>query len=121
MKLEAILSAEPGNSTALLWLGIVAEAKGNRAAAIGYYRTAVASNPDEPEACNNLAYLLAESGSGLDEALKYAQRAAELAPQSPAYADTLGWILYRQGLYPSAVKYLEQASANPSDLRWRYQ
>jgi tetratricopeptide (TPR) repeat protein len=120
VKLEAILSAEPGNSTALLWLGIVAEAKGDRAAAIGYYRKAVTSNPDEPEACNNLAYLLAESGASLDEPLKYAQRAAELAPQSPAYADTLGWILYRQGLYASAVTYLEQASANPGDVRWRY-
>lgn len=119
-KLDGILSANPGDSTALLWVGIVEQAKGERETAIGYYRKAVASNPDESQACNNLAYLLAESGSNLDEALKYAQRAAELAPQSPAYADTLGWILYRQGLYPSAIKYLEQAGANSADVRWRY-
>ena len=120
VKLESILSANPGDSTALLWMGIVEQARGDRQAAIGYYRKAVASNPDESQACNNLAYLIAESGTGLDEALKYAQRAAELAPQSPAFADTLGWILYRQGLYPSAVKYLEQASANRGDVRWMY-
>jgi tetratricopeptide (TPR) repeat protein len=119
-KLDGILSANPGDSTALLWVGIVEEAKGDRETAISYYRKAVASNPDEAQACNNLAYLLAERGSDVDQALKYAQRAAELAPQSPAYADTLGWILYRQGLYPSAVKYLEQASANPADVRWKY-
>jgi tetratricopeptide (TPR) repeat protein len=119
-KLDGILSANPGDSTALLWVGIVEQARGDRETAINYYRKAVTSNPDESQACNNLAYLLAESGSNLDEALKYAQRAAELAPQSPAYADTLGWILYRQGLYPSAIKYLEQAGANPADVRWKY-
>jgi Tfp pilus assembly protein PilF len=98
----------------------VEQAKGDRETAINYYRKAVASNPDEPQACNNLAYLLAESGSDLDGALKYAQRAAELAPQSAAYADTLGWILYRRSLYPSAIKYLEQAGADGADVRWKY-
>jgi tetratricopeptide (TPR) repeat protein len=119
-KLDGILSANPGDSTALLWVGIVEQARGDRETAISYYRKAVTSNPDDSQACNNLAYLLTESGRDLNEALKYAQRAAELAPQSPAYADTLGWILYRQGLYPSAVKYLEQAGANSADVRWKY-
>jgi tetratricopeptide (TPR) repeat protein len=119
-KLQGILSAKPSDSTALLWMGIVEQARGDRQTAIAWYRKALVSNPDESQACNNLAYLLTEDGSHLDEALKYAQRAAELAPQSPAYADTLGWILYREGLYPSAVKYLEQASANPGDVRWKY-
>ncbi len=119
-RLGGILSANPGDSTALLWMGIIEQAMGDREAAIGYYRKVVTSNPDESQACNNLAYLLAEGGSDLDEALKYARRATELAPQSPAYADTLGWILYRQGLYPSAVRYLQQAGANSGDVRWMY-
>jgi Flp pilus assembly protein TadD len=70
----------------------------------------VAANPDEAQASNNLAYLLAEHGGNLDEALKYAQKAVELTPDSPAYADTLGWILYRKGVYASAVRYLETAA-----------
>jgi tetratricopeptide (TPR) repeat protein len=119
-RLEAILSANPGNLTAMLWTGIVEQALGNRQAAIDSYRKVLASNPDESQACNNLAYLLAETGNNLDEALKYSQRAVELAPQAPAYSDTLGWILYRKGLYASAVKYLEQASAQPQDVVWKY-
>jgi tetratricopeptide (TPR) repeat protein len=119
-RLTAVLSANPGDVTALLWLGIVEQAVGDRPAAIGYYRKVLASDPDESQACNNVAYLLAEQGSNLDEALKYAQRAVELAPLTPAYSDTLGWILYRKGLYTSAVKYLEQASAHPQDVVWKY-
>jgi len=119
-RLQAILSANPGQSTALLWLGIVEQALGDRQAAIDSYRKVLASNPDEPQACNNIAYLLAETGNNLDEALKYAQRAVELAPQAPAFSDTLGWILYRKGLYTSAVKYLEQASAHTQEVVWKY-
>jgi tetratricopeptide (TPR) repeat protein len=121
VRLEGILSTNPNDSTALLWMGIIEQVMGDRLKAIGYYRKVVASNPDEAQACNNLAYLLTdEGGSDLDEALKYAQRATELAPQSSAYADTLGWILYRRGLYSSAVKYLQQAGANSGDVRWMY-
>jgi predicted Zn-dependent protease len=46
----------------------------------------------------------------MDEALKYAQKAVELDPARPSYADTLGWILYRKGLYTAAIPYLEKGS-----------
>jgi len=54
------------------------------------------------------------------EALKFAQKAKELAPNSPAYSDTLGWILYRQGLYSSAVKEIERATGKGGDPVWDY-
>ena len=46
-----------------------------------------------------------------DEALKYAEQAHELQPQNPNFSDTLGWILYRKGLYSAAVKHLESAAS----------
>ena len=46
-----------------------------------------------------------------------AQEAKERQPTDPQVADTLGWILYRKGLYPLALKELEFASAPSS--RWR--
>src|SRR5580700_5565781 len=54
------------------------------------------------------------------EALKYAQRAKELSPETPEYADTLGWIFYHQGLYPSAVREFESATAKRPDPTWKY-
>ena len=70
--------------------------------------------------CSAGLYLLAEQGSQMDEALKYAQTAVELAPTEADYCDTLGWILYRKGLYTSAITYLERASANSGNVVWKY-
>jgi Tfp pilus assembly protein PilF len=54
-----------------------------------------------------VAYALAADNP--DEALPFAQRAAEMAPDSPTVQDTLGWIYYRKGLYSMAVRYLKTA------------
>ena len=84
------------------------------------FRAVLAAQPENPEALNNLAYLMAENGGQHSEALKYAQKAKELAPDRPEYSDTLGWILYKQGLYPSAVQELERATAKGSQATWEY-
>jgi tetratricopeptide (TPR) repeat protein len=60
-------------------------------------------NPKTPVAANNMAWILAESGGDLNEALKLAQTAAEGIPDAPAIQDTLGWIYYKRGAYKSAI------------------
>jgi len=62
---------------------------------------------------NNVAYLLADYKNQPDEALKYAQKAQELTPNDPDSADTLGWVLYRKGLYSLAAATFESAVAKP--------
>jgi tetratricopeptide (TPR) repeat protein len=69
-------------------------------------------------ALNNLAYYLASENA--DEALKFAQQAAELAPDSPYVQDTLGWIYYRKGLYSSAIRYLKTAVAKEPNPRRQF-
>jgi hypothetical protein len=39
----------------------------------------------------------------------------ELAPDDKSVDDTIGWIMYRKGLYRSAVPYLEKAAHHPPD------
>ena len=122
-RLEEVLSTDPGNATAQLWLGIIQEKMGDRSAAIELYREVAQANPDSAQASNNLAYLLAEVANKPDEALKYAEKAVQLVPERPAYCDTLGWILYRKGVYNAAIPYLERASANNTDrdnVVWKY-
>jgi Tfp pilus assembly protein PilF len=58
------------------------------------------------------AYLMIDLPGQADGALAYAQQAMEAAPDSPDVAGTLGWVLYRKGLYPSALQYLEKAVNN---------
>jgi tetratricopeptide (TPR) repeat protein len=119
-KLEAIVSSDQRNTTARLWLGNLQVVKGNHQAAIQHFQKVVDSEPGNAQALNNLAYLLSEHANRTDEALKLAQRAVELAPQVAPYNDTLGWILYRKGVFNTAIQHLERAAAGKSDVVWKY-
>jgi tetratricopeptide (TPR) repeat protein len=119
-ELSAILSAKSNDPTARLWLGMMEEANGNHAAAITAFRKVIEIQPDSSTALNALAYLLAENGNQADEALKFAQKAKELDPKNAMIDDTLGWVLYRKGVYTSAVTYLESADAREGTARRKY-
>lgn len=119
-KLSSVLAGKGDKATATLWMGNLDEMKGDHNSAIVNFRKAVAENPRNAQAMNNLAYLLAENGNQIEEALKYAQTAVELNPKDPSYADTLGWILYRKGLYSQAIPYLQKASADQESVVWKY-
>jgi tetratricopeptide (TPR) repeat protein len=119
-RLEGILASDKENPTARLWLANVNVMENNEKAALEQYRQLVAVDPNNAEALNNLAYLLSEINHQPAEALKYAQKAKELNPESPEYADTLGWVLYRKGLYPLAVQELERAASKKGSPVWKY-
>ncbi len=85
---------------------------GNNPSALAEYRKAAALSPSNPFILNNLAYLMIDLPDQADGALAYAQQAIEAAPDSPDVAGTLGWVLYRKGLYQNAVQYLEKAVSN---------
>lgn len=92
---------------------ILAEAElglGNTARALELYRKVADDEPSNVKALNNTAYLLADSSHETDVALRYAQKAVELAPGSPAEEHTLGWVLYCKGLYSSALPHLQAAA-----------
>ena len=91
---------------------------GNRAVAISRYRTILGLDNSNPAALNNAAYLLAFDNP--DEALALAQRAAEVAPDSPAIQDTLGWVYYRKGIYRSAIVHLTAAVNKEPTPRRRF-
>ena len=95
-------------------LAVADERDGNATAAIAHYRKVLDADPDNIPALNNLAYHLASDSDQPDEALKYAQKAKELAPGSVSVDDTIGWAFYRKGLYDTAVKYLESSVAKQS-------
>ena len=94
--------------------------RGDLAGAVEHLRRVVEISPDNPQALNNLAYLLAEYRQKPDEALAYAEKAHELAPDNPELADTLGWVLYRKGLYREALPQLERAASQSPNAVWKY-
>ena len=86
--------------------GLYLQVSGDIPGAMASYRNALALEPDNPYVANNLAWLLCESGSNLDEALALAQLARKKLPDNPEAADTLGWIYYKQKNYILAVDQL---------------
>ena len=62
--------------------------RGNNEAAIRLFPEEVSSESGNAEAYSDLVYLLIEKE--LDEALKFAHKAAKTAPGRPAYSSTLG-------------------------------
>jgi tetratricopeptide (TPR) repeat protein len=110
-KLTGVLASNSADSEPHLWLGSIEVKAGNNAAAIDQFRKALEADNRNVVALNNLAYLLSNSADQTNEALKFAEKAHELAPDNADTAGTLGWILYRKGVYNTALKYLEEAVA----------
>jgi tetratricopeptide (TPR) repeat protein len=67
-------------------------------------KRALAVQPDDIASMNNLAYLLAETGDNLDEALKLARKAVSKAPGEPYLADTLGYVYLKKDQNDDALQ-----------------
>ena len=74
-------------------------------------RKLMADDPLNADAMNSLSYMLAEHNQRLPEAVDLAERALKIEPGNPAYLDTLGWALFKQGRTEEAADPLAKAAA----------
>ena len=106
---EAALAKNPKLVGAHMILGMIHERKKEVDKAKAKYEEVLKINPKFGPAANNLAYILGEEGTNLDQALSYAQTAREQQPNDPSVADTLGWIYYKKNAYLKASSLLKEA------------
>ena len=107
---KKITERRPDDFVAFRNIGLIEAGRKNLDAAAEYYRRVLSIRPDEPVAANNLAALYGEHGKGnAEEAMRLAQDVARRFPSEPGFADTLGWVYYRKGLYQDAVSQLRRA------------
>jgi len=122
--LEKIVRAQPKSTAASLELAQALTAAKRVDEAKARYRLIVETDPNNANALNDLAFLLADSGEDLNGALALAQRADRAAAQPSLKAsitDTLGWIYLRKQMYDAAIKTLEPlAKANPRNPIYLY-
>ena len=78
--------------------------------ALAQYKEALIINPAMVPAANNLALLLADRNQDTGTAVSWARKAAVLAPQSLAIADTLGWALVRDGQLTDGLPILREVN-----------
>ena len=95
--------------------------QGRRAEAKAAYRQALANDREAAVAANNLAFLYAEDGENLDEALRFAEIAKRRMPAAADPRDTLGWVYYHRGMPTYAISELRDATAKePRNASFQY-
>lgn len=66
--------------------------------------------PEDAGVNNDLGYLYADQGKNLEQAESMIRKAIAEDPENPAYLDSLGWVLYKQGKIEESLAPLEQAA-----------
>ena len=79
------------------------------------YEAVLAQDKDNEHVLNNYSYFLSLRNENLQKAVEMAERLVKLHPTNPTYLDTYAWVLYKNGNYTEARKYLEQAVAISDD------
>ncbi len=123
---KKITEKRPDDFVAYRNIGLIEAGRNNHDAAAEYYRRVLSIRPDEPVAANNLAALYGDHGKGNpEEAIRLGQDVVRRFPNEPGFADTLGWVYYRRGLYRDSVEQLKRAvdgaakrGADNSLYRW---
>lgn len=66
-------------------------------------------NPDDEHVLNNYSYYLSLRKDRLDKAAVMSKQLIEKFPKEGTYLDTYAWVLYQQGKYEDAFRYLNMA------------
>ena len=89
--------------------GAVCERSGDYKTAEKLFVKSIDCNPENSDAYNYIAYMWAEKGVNLDNALDYVNHALEIEPDNAAYLDTIGWILFKKGNHEKALDFIRNA------------
>jgi tetratricopeptide (TPR) repeat protein len=89
--------------------GAASERIGNRAQAEVYFEKCIALSTNFSPALNYLGYMWAEKGEKLEKARELIERALKVEPESAAYLDSMGWVLFKQNQPKEALEYIQKA------------
>jgi tetratricopeptide (TPR) repeat protein len=112
----AAIDAWPANLDVVIGLVPLLDKAGKKAQADKLYASSLAAQeavlkayPESPLMFNQAAWLAACCKRDLEQAVKWAQRAVELAPKTSAYQDTLAEALFQAGKKDEALAAIKRA------------
>ena len=112
---------DPKSVGAWTMIATVLTRQGRQSEAKQTYRQALDIDPEAAVAANNLAFLYAEDGEHLEEAVHLAETAKRRLPGSAAAIDTLGWVYYNRLMPTYAIGELEIAAGiDPRNAAYQY-
>jgi Flp pilus assembly protein TadD len=118
---EKARTAAPNSIVPTLTLAVLWDQAGQSQKAKPLYQQVLQIEPDNPMALNNLAFVMAEEGVALDEALTMAQKAKQKLPANPEVSDTLGWIYIKKNLSDNAISiFRELVDKHPERATYQY-
>jgi tetratricopeptide (TPR) repeat protein len=107
--IRELVKNAPSDTTALSLAGYAFEKAGKIDEAITMNERVVSMDPQNLNASNSLAYLLAVNGRDLDRALTLAKKALDSNNESAAYNDTIGFIYFKKNQNEAAKRHLKKA------------
>ncbi len=114
--LEPYLDEKPDSGANLyIALGYAFKRSGNDDRTIAIFKQGLEQYPLSSSLNNDLAYLLAESGTDLEQAWKYIEIALEQEPGQSNILDTAAWIQFKLGNQDKALEYIEKALDTTSE------
>jgi tetratricopeptide (TPR) repeat protein len=109
------LDIDPEHVRIQFRLGVVYDKWGKKSDSIASMQKVIALDPKNANALNYLGYTYADMGENLDEAESLIREALKHKPDDGYITDSLGWVLYKKGLFQEALIYLEKAVKLTSD------
>ena len=112
---DQIAGRDPKNIGAQTVAAIIVQQQQNIPEARKRYEQIINAEPRAAVAANNLAWIYADAGENLDEALKLARSAEAQFPDNPDVHDTIGWVYYQKELPSLAITSFERSIAKAPD------
>ena len=114
-------NANPSSAEAFLNRAMLLEVLGKKKEARDTYNKVLGIEPENTVALNNLAFLSADSGDDLDQAMTLAERAKKHVPNDPNISDTLGYVYMKKNLNAEAVRIFRQVvETSPKNATFHY-
>lgn len=109
-----VAERNPASVSAQTTVGVLLQMQGRIDEARVIFERVIQLDDRAAVAANNLAWIYAEHGGNLDQALQLAQTAKARLPNRPEVSHTLGWVLLKRGLGAQAIEPLREAVSNDS-------
>jgi tetratricopeptide (TPR) repeat protein len=103
------IEKDPDNAKLAFRLGVVYDKWGKKETSIEMMKKVIALDPTDYNAMNYLGYTYADMGKNLDEAQDLIMTALKIKPEDGYITDSLGWVYFKKGLFPQALKMLKRA------------